>query len=210
MSIDYSDVSRNNEVDEFITPFQLALETVKRMIIPHPSNIRVLDAGANKGVWGQAFRAIYPNAFIVGVELMDMPKPESYDAWYGGTDFLTWDCPVLFDIVIGNPPYSCRLTGKRQTIVDKFIMKDLQCLQPRAPLYQLLRANFAHAKGRYTKGIFKDNAPAEEWKCMPRPSFYEEDERIQRKSTNAHDYSVYYFINGVHHHWCKTTPFMWR
>jgi hypothetical protein len=210
VSIAHSDITRNNEVDEYITPYELAQAVVWQIPPMFSSAPRVLDAGANSGVWGKAVREAFPDAYIIGVELMDMPNPGWYNEWYSGTDFLTFETEPC-QLGTGNPPYSSRLTGKRKTIVDSFIKHSLELLEYGAPLYQLLRTNFAHAKGRWNKnGVLSYNNAYEEWKCMPRPSFYAEDQRIQRTSTNTHDYSVYVFVKGQNYPYTRSFPLMWK
>lgn len=207
--MDYSDTQRNNDVDEYVTPYELALESVK-LLVPHLSDHpRILDAGANKGVWGKAVREVFPNAFIMGVELMNMPKPEWYDDWHVA-NFLEWETFVTFDAGVGNPPYSDRLTGKRRTIVDDFILHSLKFIKYGGPLVQLLRTNFGHGIHRNSKGLLSTNGPKEEYRCVPRPSFYGEDVRIQKNSTNTHDYSVYKFISGKHYPYLLSYPLFWR
>lgn len=208
----HSDVQRNNDVDEYVTPYELALAAVN-LLKPHLTDSpRLLDAGANTGVWGKAAREVFPNAYILGVELMEMPCPEWYDTWYPNTNFLEWELPSfwMFDGGIGNPPYSDRLTGKRRTIVDSFILHSLRFIRFGGPLVQLLRTNFGHGVHRNSTGLLSTNGPKEEYRCLPRPSFYGEDVRIQQNSTNTHDYSVFKFISGKHYPHILSYPLFWR
>lgn len=99
--------------DLYVTPrenVEIALDFLVERVsaLLHRNNWRILDLGAGPGVWGQAVRVRWPNAFIHGVELRDIPNPGSYDLW-SRIDMRSWAavyaCPT-FDLVLGNPPYS--------------------------------------------------------------------------------------------------------
>jgi len=187
--MNYNPEVRNNAVDEFITPSRLIEETVKLLTrhFDRAAPIRVLDPGANLGQWGAVVRTLFPNAHIVGVEIMEIDRPSAYNEYYVH-DFLTWETNQKFDIVIGNPPYS----RPKRNIAEMFVRKSYDLLVPEGWLYFLLRTNFANAKSR-SRGLFQTHKLTEMW-FVDRPSFYEQDPRTAqfgKKKTNMHDYSLY-------------------
>src|SRR5262245_51336111 len=75
----------------------------------------ILDPGAGDGRWGQAARALYRRAEGHGGEKRFVPRPEGFDSWYGGHDFLTEFKPVWFyDLIAGNPPYGPKMDSGRR------------------------------------------------------------------------------------------------
>lgn len=70
--------------------------------------LRFLDLGAGEGVWGTAARERWPTAFIHGIEIRSVPKPDAYNIW-SLVDFRSWATNYAgreFDLAIGNPPYT--------------------------------------------------------------------------------------------------------
>lgn len=205
MSISYSTTTRNNDLDEFRTPRALVEAAVKllhRQFDTHETFF-ALEPGANTGVWGSVLRENFPHVFLVGVEQMIMPREYKtpYDMYVDGVDFLSWEIPFTFDLVIGNPPYSIRTNGKKEVVAEKFVRKGLSLLCPTGHLYFLLRSGFRHSRERYwqdrrhrtTPGIHQTHHYKECWACTPRPSFYLEDDRTEQfgtVKTNAHDYDL--------------------
>lgn len=208
--IHYSETQRNNDLDEYKTPTALA-EACVRLLLRHYNSsdpIYVLEPGANSGVWGRAVRETFPNSFIVGVEYMTVPEEFKlpYDVYIDGTDFLTWVSPYRFDVVLGNPPYSLRVSGKRKSVAEKFVRKGLALLEPDGYLYYLLRSGFRHSLERYwwdgkartIPGLHQSHHYMETFACVSRPSFYKEDARTEQhgsNKTNAHEYDLMVWSN---------------
>lgn len=201
--IAYSTEQRNNDLDEYLSPAGLIVRVVslldRHAFTKQP--FTVLDPGANRGQWGTAIKQAFPHAIVTGVEIMDLPKPDAYDYWYN-EDFLAWKTNQRFDVVIGNPPYSTRLNGKKQVIAERFIRKSIGLFTPRGWLYFVLRSNIRHSRERLWKDRQKRTKPGlhqelhyfEAWALSPRPSFYREDAREENfgtSKTNAHDYDLF-------------------
>lgn len=125
-----------DDFDHYPTPEPLVRAALTSRILPiMPAPRTILDPGAGQGVWGRVARSIWPNAFIVGTEIRNLPKPPEYDRWISGRGHIGIDLPgilnigdtfepseapsewppflhfesgrpvVRFDLVIGNPPY---------------------------------------------------------------------------------------------------------
>lgn len=208
----YDPNQANQDLNEFITPKELANAMASLITNHYPTQLplRVLDAGANTGVLGSAVHRWYPKAFIVGVELMKMPRiPDAYDVYLDSTDFLS--NPTLeqllgidtFDVVIGNPPYT--VNGK--STAEEFVRTGLKYLKFGGLSIQLLRTNFLHSMERYwidgqerqVPGFWQEFPPKYVYVSVRRPSFYKQDSRTKsygKANTNAHDYSVFVFAKG--------------
>lgn len=129
-------------------------------------DIRILDPGAGEGIWGIEARKLYPNAFIWGTELRELKKPAAYDEWtiQPFVDFVL-DCPITFDLIVGNPPFSK---------VYDFIDLALEHLfDVHGVLSYLLRLAFLESKTRYEKYYSKHGSfkPAHVWISTRRISF---------------------------------------
>lgn len=203
MGLTYSSTQRNNDADEFLTPQELIKKCVWLLTRHYRPDqyFRVLDAGANRGQWGDVVRKVFPNAEITGVEIMDLPKPDSYDFWVQG-DYLRWNPPDRWDVVLGNPPYSVRYRGKRESVAEYFVRKSLSILRDSGWLYFLLRSGWSASRIRLWKdrdfrtkpGIHQLHHYLEQYHVTPRPSFYKEDSRTSQygtTKTNEHEYSLY-------------------
>lgn len=202
--IAYSTEERNNDLDEFLTPSGLIVR-VSQLLDRHAFSkqpFTVLDPGANRGQWGTAIKGLFPYASVTGVEIMDAPKPDAYDHWYANQDYLTWKTDQRYDLIIGNPPYSTRLNGKKKVVAEKFIRKSIGLLKPRGWLYFVLRSGIRHSRERLWKDRQKRTQPGlhqelhffESWALSPRPSFYKEDTRTKQygtSNTNAHEYDLF-------------------
>lgn len=199
---EYNDTTRNNDLDEFITPLGLRQRVVS-LLARHAFNgpFKVLDPGANLGQWGEVIKEIYPEAVITGVEIMDLPKPPAYDHWIIA-NYLDWTAEEKYDLIIGNPPYSLRLGGKKKVVAERFIRRSLSWLADQGWLYFILRSNIRHSRERLWKDRGKRTQPGlhqlhhykEAWALSPRPSFYKEDVRQKEygtTKTNAHDYDLF-------------------
>jgi hypothetical protein len=194
MTIAYNSEQRNSAVDEFITPeglIRACVHVIAKLITP----TRILEPGANTGQWGKVLREVFPYAFITGIEIMDIPKPEWYDDWIVG-DFLTYNPGIDFDLVIGNPPYSCYLSGKRQTVALSFVKHSLELLSG-GFLGFLLNTNFRHPAKHVE--LFKQHRPIVIGDCVGRPSYYKADKRTKtygKANTNAYNYAFFVWQMG--------------
>lgn len=74
------------------------------LLLGLPDRALILDPGAGDGNWGIAARALYPKAYICGVELRNTVKPVEYDHWF--VENYLRNSYTEFDAVIGNPPFS--------------------------------------------------------------------------------------------------------
>lgn len=111
----------------------------------------VLDVGAGDGVWGKAARERWPEAYIVGVEVRDVLKPDGYDWWFSPCDFLQYEQPSAgwYDMVIGNPPFK---------FAEPFVRNGLHLLEDDDYLLYLLPLAFLTSEGR-ANGLFKQHPP---------------------------------------------------
>lgn len=156
--------------------------------------LRILDPGAGDGVWGTRCRALWPAAWIVGVEMREVRPPDAYDQWIIGT----FDAGSLmqpygaadFDFVIGNPPY-------REA--EDFVRASLYYLRPGGRLVFLLRLAFLESKGRGI-GLFKELPPKRVEVCMSRPSF------TGNGKVNATAFAFFLWEKG----WQGETVLSWR
>lgn len=204
----FSSVTRNSNTDEFLTPKNLIRNCLWLLTRNYDREdvFTVLDPGANLGQWGDVLREYFPNAYITGVEIMDLPKPASYDEWVVG-DFLRWHPETTYDVVIGNPPYSVRYRGKREVVAERFVRHSLELLNDKGWAYLLLRTGWAASRTRLWKdrdirtkpGIHQMHHYLEEYHVTPRPSFYAEDSRTEQygtTKTNAHEYALFTWAKG--------------
>lgn len=168
----------------------------------------ILDPGAGAGPWGKACREKWPDAFIVGVEYRQSPKPDGYNAWVTGRDFLTIPAEIQFDLVIGNPPYGVDINNKKDKLMaEKFVRHGLKFLSTGGFLMYLLLLNFFTTAGR-VKGLFQEYPL---WEVVPyaeRPSFKPGKDRktgkIKEKGTDQREYSIFIWREGY-----QTQTYKW-
>jgi predicted RNA methylase len=177
------------ETDFYPTPYECALAAVKlsrvaRLKEDFGHKLRVLDPGAGTGVFGQAVKEIYPDAYVVGFEIdASRPHPEGYDRWLVG-DFLSFPEGEIepFHLVIGNPPYRP---------MEAFVRKSLALADPAfADVILMGRLEFL-ASAKRAKGLFAEHKPATVHVLAQRPSF------TGNGKTNAMDYAYYHWQNGL-------------
>ena len=126
---------------------------------------RILDPGAGDGVWGRECAKLWPDSYLVGVELREGCYDPRYDHWITG-DFhdpnvLATSAHEEFDLVVGNPPYRH---------ATHFVEKSLSLLRHGGRLLFLLRLAFLESQKRGT-GLFLKSPPKRVVVCMRRPSF---------------------------------------
>ena len=203
MTIPYSTIERNGDLNEYITPPQLIRACVSLVKDYHTADspLVVLDPGCNLGQWGDVLKTVYPDACLTGVELLDVPPNPNYVVWTPNTDFLTWNSPVLFNVIIGNPPYSIYTpdkTGKnrRKTVVNTWVKHSLDLLTPGGTLIYVLREGFNHNVYAW-KHILTANPPVKEYLLLPRPNFFgKHDPRTDGSSGARYNYSVFVWQKG--------------
>lgn len=228
--MEYSLQTRNNSVDEFLTPSDLAQAMVNQACYCDTrkfgmKQVKVLDPGANIGRIGTAVKnnIHLTNVRLYGIEiLINVPHSDIYDVYLESTDYLTWQTDEEFDYIIGNPPYS----HPTKDVAEKFVWKSESLLTNGGILVFLLRSAFRHSKARYYEqarkelgqGLFQYWYPSYIFDLIPRPSYYEKDIREEdhygKQHTNMHDYSIYIWIkgyNGINNlGYAKSQPLVWR
>lgn len=179
--------------DFYPTPRPFADETV-RVIAPliQQANPFMLDPGAGDGIFGDAFKAVYPGSVVCGTDLRPLSRPRSYDYWYtGGYDFSKRPRrrEPLFDVVIGNPPYNK---------AEEFVRLGLSLLTPGGVLAYLLRLAFLEGQDRGAD-LYECYPPRKVWVCSERPSFTGDG------NTDATAYAVLVWQDG----WQGETTMGW-
>lgn len=124
---------------------------VEKMRDPFKAGPRVLDPGCGSGVFGRAVRKVWPDAFIVGIDIRkSIPAgiDHAYDELHLGVSFLDWEPQdgSGFDVIIGNPPFSKPTPNIAEAFIHHAIplLKDEQSI-----LAFLLRLNFWGGQERY-------------------------------------------------------------
>ena len=151
----------------------------------------ILDPGCgNRGVWGRAFKTVYPDAHITGVELryLEMAEQHYNEAWFG-VDFLSWNPDRKFDMVIGNPPYSSKTDRQ---LAEKFVRKSMNHLDHDGYLMFLLKMDFAGGVDRF-KRLFSEYKPTHIYKSARRVPFFQD---THKNRTNTHEYALYVWNKG--------------
>ena len=145
------DPKQENPNDYFPTPMLLCRNAIKDLFPDTVlrRNWRVLDAGAGfPGNWGRALRSQRPNMDLVGVDLPAVLPPvvdSPYNTWIQKDyrDLTIEDVDGrLFDMVIGNPPYSTSMGKRDMHLAEKFVEKSFELLKPEGQLYFFLRLDF--------------------------------------------------------------------
>lgn len=163
-----------DRTDHYATPRNLITATLEA-VPAHHRFTSALDIGAGDGRWGQEVLQQFPKVNIMaGVEITDQPKPEGFTLWCPHVDFLTWEPPCMFNLIVSNPPYY---------IAEEIIRKAWTLLEPGGEMIMLLRLAFQASIARY-KGLWKELYPIEIMVCSRRPSFY-------GGGTNGTDYGVF-------------------
>jgi len=159
---------KRSKADYYPTPPEYVRAVLERIqqTFWFTADLHILDPGAGEGVWGIEARKLFPEAFIAGTEIRNLPKPAAYDEWYI-TPFKHFPevCPVTFDLIIGNPPFSK---------VYEFIDPALALLNPQGGvLSYLLRLAFLESKKRFDKYYSRTDSlkPSHVWVSTRRLSF---------------------------------------
>ena len=182
--------------DFYETPIELARTALTRLDKDtYMNNLSVLDVGAGSGVWGNAYKdEILDNSCLWGLDIQELPKPASYDAWIYGTDFLVIEfLSDRFDLIMGNPPYS---------LAEEFVRKSYRLLEEKGQVFFLLRLAFLESKKRHF-GLFTDHPPKRVYVLSRRPSFF--TTKDGSKTTDALSYAMFLWQKG----WTGKTELDW-
>lgn len=174
------------EHDFYPTPYGLAhaaltrLASDKELGIQYPN---VLDAGCGYGVWMDATKDIFPHALVHGIDI----EPHVVGAYRG--DFLAHNAATLgqglFDMIIGNPPYSDMEAFVRHSLEDSLLATGGLVLF-------LCRLEFLASKTR-CYGLYTEHPPLQVWVSSRRPSFFSTN---GRRTTDAQDYAMFLWQKG--------------
>lgn len=98
------------EADFYPTPLPVAIGFLERLKLPDMFG-RILDPGAGSGNICKALRHVGWNGLIDAVELRDEETPALANITPKAPqiyihDFLSWKTDKLYDMAIGNPPFS--------------------------------------------------------------------------------------------------------
>ena len=154
---------------------------------------RILDPGAGDGVWGRECAKLWPDSYLVGVELREGCWDPRYDHWITG-DFhdpnvLATSAHEEFDLVVGNPPYRH---------AEFFVRKSLNHLRIGGRLLFLLRLAFLEGQAR-GNGLYQEFPPKKVAVCKKRPSF------TGNGKTDATAYAFILWEKG----WCGEPRLSW-
>lgn len=209
--IKYDPERRNGDLDEFITPPLLIQKTVQLAKTLYGLEVpkTILDPCCNLGQWGEYLKPAFPGSEVYGVEIMDVPYNDIYDNQWTNQDFMTWTPDNKYDMIIGNPPYSVTVGGKRKVICNAFVKHSLEMLVDKGLLIFILRKGFNHSV-RVWKEILLEQPPMYEYLCLPRPNFFgEHDKRTDGSSGAKWDYSVMLWKKGYVGN-TMVVPFFWK
>lgn len=172
----------------------------------------ILDPGAGTGRWGEACRQRWPDSEIVGVEVDKSRKRNlSYSAWVNADfrnfrDGRSYSLPGIYDLVIGNPPYSISQGVEDKKLAEKFIRVGMHTLVSGGWLVFLLKTVFTEAQERF-EGLFCNIPPRVIYQSAPRIPW---DAQKYGKHTNPIAYSVFMWQKDVYMHDTILRWFDWR
>jgi len=167
-----------NPNDFFPTPKELCTRAIIDFLPDYTlrRGIKVLDAGAGTGRWGTSLRQLWPNVDLTGVDLpnINYAVQTPYNSWIE-KDYraLTLDDVggKLFDIVIGNPPYSTTQGKRDMHLAEKFVEKSFELIKPYGIVLFFLRTDFL--AGAYRQQKFWPKYPPKQINiCAERVNFF--------------------------------------
>lgn len=182
----YEALPKRRDYDFYPTPRQFCDKALRLVELPEKGII--LDAGAGTGVWGQAYKNIYPKARLFGIDVRELPKAEKYDFWETA-DFLNTTPLKIASAVVGNPPYNK---------AEEFIYHSFEYLQDGGKLVLLLRLAFLESAKRYN-GLWAEHRLQKCFVSASRVSYTGDGK------TDATAYAVFVWQKG----WTGTTELDW-
>jgi hypothetical protein len=160
-------------LDRNYTPKWVVDRCVLEVVLPYYGHLdiqRILEPSAGGGVFVDAMRVLYPNAWIEAVDLDPEAGPWPKASWsWTELDFLETRFSERFDLIIGNPPY---------TIAQAFIEHALQFTDN---LIFILRQGFMSSNERAP--FFRKYPPTRAGILPNRPSFTND------RKTDSADYA---------------------
>lgn len=165
----------------FLLERDLGLDADENVTESRPWRFLDLGAGAN-GVWGEVARCLWPDAFIHGVEIQNVPKPAAYN-WWSCVDMRSWAelySGKKYDAVFGNPPYALAETAVRI---------GLDRVEDGGWVAMLLPITFLSSQGR-RDGLFRQH---------PLTYYAQFSQRIswtKNGRTPPRDHALYVFVKG--------------
>ncbi len=187
--------------DVYETPYDVAYSALQYLTPSEYAPDTVLDIGAGNGVWGTAYRDRFDKYWdrqivnegkdtITGVEIRDLPQPNTYNHWHRGFDlFAPYQKQIQpqFDIVIGNPPYN-----KAEECV-RFALER----KPKEVL-MLLKLSFLESQKR-GNNLFKEYPPYAVYVSMRRISFF----KTEKSSTGDYATALFHWkqYSRYYHHY---------
>lgn len=154
--------------DFYPTPLDLAQTIVRKYVPLHACTF--LDPGCGDGVFARALRSSFnwqTGLTVSGIDTVDRQAAQYYDNFWLA-DFVQHSSfktaagkALVFDCVIGNPPYS---------LAEAFVRKSFQLLEYGGSILFLLKLAFLESKTR-ARGLFAENPPAFVHVLAQRPSF---------------------------------------
>jgi SAM-dependent methyltransferase len=176
--------------DFYPTPLELCVAALRfaNFEISDRYTLTILDPGCGTGVWGQAAKILWPNCWIVGVDI-DRERLAIAEATgaYGSLIQRQYGAVTLtpsFDLVIGNPPFREAEFFVRRSfgLLSRRIVPEKS--KPAAVLF-LLRQAFTASQGRYQRMYNNGLKPANMDVVVNRPSFTGDGK------TDATEYAIF-------------------
>ena len=188
MPIIYSNkhLRKRAKSDFYPTPIEFCRAVIKEIVPEDCNPTFICDPGAGDGIWARALKEFpkYKYSIIDGIELEEKwsERPMEYDHW-DIQNFLRWYPPFyLYDLIIGNPPYS---------LAEKFVRHSISMLADDGYLIFLLRLAFMESQKRYeNNGLWVEFPPKFVYACVRRPSF------TGNRKTDATAYGVFVWQKG--------------
>lgn len=211
---DRKDLPERRENDFYETPIELCRAALQLDIFQtffrfsKEKHLRILDPGFGTGVWGKAWKEVYPKRqdILEGIDIVNRynDSDKIYTSWKI-EDYLTSDFSSVvdkYDIIMGNPPYEN---------AEEFIRKSLGLLTKKDSygtpkvglLIFLLKTTFLNSQKR-AKGLYKEFPPIGVYVSGRRPSFSGD------RKTNADDYSIFIWLNAPMQMYPRLHWFMWE
>jgi len=145
----------------YFTPKSIIQKNIE-VVLPHLSNVKnVLEPSCGSCEFIQQLDSVLSNVKITGIEknklifdaIQELKFQNSTETVLA--DFLTWDAPIQYDLIFGNPPYF--VTPKktvlkeyydyfdgRPNIFVLFLIKSLRLLSPNGVVSFILPKNFTN------------------------------------------------------------------